>query len=129
MKKRNKEKKLEMPEFSFKEFTPEESRTYEEAMNQFRIALGAGKTLKQAYESYVIDDISLQKLIQADYLKIVIAERHFGQRQSLEEIAAALDVTRELLKETLARMLQEVGMTASNQFGQDLDGMVPKTND
>ncbi len=129
MKKRNKGKKLEMPEFSFKEFTPEEGRIYEEAMNQFRMSLGAGKTLKQAYESYAISDISLQKLIQADFLKILIAERHFGKQQPLEEIATALDVTQALLKETLARMLQEVGMTSADQFGQELDDMIPKMND
>jgi hypothetical protein len=130
MKKKVKSRKKEdMPEFSFKEFTPEESKIYEEAVNSFRQALAEGKTLRQAYDNYEIPDNKLEKIIQADFLKIVIGERHFGQRQPLEEIAKSLDVTQDLLKNTLARMLQEVGITAADQFGQEFGGLIPKTND
>jgi hypothetical protein len=130
VKKKNKApKKEDMPEFSFKEFTPEESRIYEEAVNAFREAVAAGKSLRQAYESYRIEDKELEKLIQADFLKIQIAERHFGKGQPLEEIAKALDISATLVKETHARMLQEVGITAANQFGQEFGGVIPKTND
>jgi len=130
MKKKDKARKKEdMPEFSFKEFTPEEGKIYEEAVNSLRQAVAAGKTLREAYDSYKIPDKELGKIIQADFLKIIIAERHFGQRQSLEEIAKSLDVTQDLLKNTLARMLQEVGITAANQFGQEFGGLVPKSND
>ncbi|OGW47030.1 MAG: hypothetical protein A2078_07915 [Nitrospirae bacterium GWC2_57_9] len=130
MKKKNKEKKKQdMPEFNFKEFTVEEGRIYEEAVNKFREAIAAGKALRQAYESYSVEDKELEKLIQADFLKIVIAERHFQGGQSFEDIAAALDVRVELIKETHARMLQEVGVTAANQFGQEFSGFKPKAND
>ncbi len=130
MKKKDKEKKKEdMPEFSFKEFTPEESKIYDDAVNNFRESIAAGKTLKQAYESHAIADEELRALIQVDFLKILIAERHFAQRQSLEEIAKTLDVSLGLIKETHARMLQEVGVTAAHQFGHDFNGVIPKTND
>ena len=90
MKKKDKDKKKpDMPEFSFKEFTPEEDKIYEEAINKFREAITAGKTLRQAYEGYPVADKYLEKLIQADFLKIMIAERHFAQRQSLEDVARA----------------------------------------
>ncbi len=128
MKKKEKDKKTaDMPEFDFKEFSPEEDRIYEEAVNKFREAVTAGKTLRQAFESYAIADKDLEKLIQADFLKILIAERHFGQQQPLEEIARSLDVRVDLLKETHVRMLQEVGITAANQFGQEFGGLEPKT--
>lgn len=133
MKKKDKDKKKpDMPEFSFKEFTPEEDKIYEEAINKFREAITAGKTLRQAYEGYPVADKYLEKLIQADFLKIMIAERHFAQRQSLEDVARALDVSPELVKDTHKRMLQEVGITAANQFGQEFGTMNPdatKTND
>jgi hypothetical protein len=131
-KKAKAKKKSEMPEFAFKEFTPEEGRIYEEAVNKFREAITEGKALKQAYEAYAIADEELRSLIQADFLKIMIAERHFGQNQSLEEIAKALDVTVDLIKDTHSRMLQEVGITAASQFGQDFGSMnpdAPKMND
>lgn len=130
MKKKNKSRKKEdMPEFSFKEYTPEESKIYEDAINSFQQAIASGKTLHQAYGSYDIRDKELEKIIQADFLKIIIAERHFGKHQSLEEIATSIDVTQDLLKNTLARMLQEVGITAANHFSQEFGGLVPKTND
>ncbi len=127
--KKKKAKKQDTPEFTFKEFTPEESRVYDEAVNKFREARAAGKTLKQAYESYSIADQELRSLIQADFLKILIAERHFGQRRPLEEIAKALAVSLDIIKETHARMLQEVGVTASDKFVQETGGLMPKTND
>jgi len=130
MKKKEKiSKKAEMPEFSFKEFTEDEGRIYEVAVSKFRAAIAAGKTLRQAYESYAIEDKELEKLIQADFLKILIAEQHFGQNQDLDDIAKTLDVSINLIKETHARMLQEVGVTAASQFGEKFNGIIPKTND
>jgi len=121
--------KHQMPEFSFKEFTPEEDKIYEEAVNKFREAIAAGQTLRQAYGSYSIADRTLMTIIQADFLKIMIAERHFAQRQSLEEIAKALDVPLDVIKETHARMLQEVGVTATKQFGKEFGSIPPNTSD
>ena len=130
MKKKDKVKKNpDMPEFSFKEFTPEEGNIYEEAVNKYREAIAAGKTLKQAYENYPIIDPELKSLIQADFLKILIAEFHFGKGQPLEEVAKVLDVSFDLIKETHARMLQEAGVTAANQFGREFGSFEPKTND
>jgi hypothetical protein len=130
MKKKEKAKKSqEMPEFAFKEFTPEESKIYDEAVNKFREAIASGNTLRQAYALYPIVDKELEALIQADFLKIMIAERHFSQRQSLEDIAKALDVSFELVSVTSKRMLQEVGVTAANQFGAEFGDLNPKAND
>jgi hypothetical protein len=130
MKKRAKEKKkADMPEFSFKQFTPDEDRIYEEAVNKYREAVVAGRTLKQAYETYSIDGDELRSLIQADFLKIMIAERHFAKREPLDQIAKDLDVSPDLVKDTYSRMLQEVGVTAANQFGQQFGEMKTDTND
>jgi biotin operon repressor len=68
-------------------------------------------------------------MIQADFLKIMIAERHFEKRQSLEDVARELSVSIDLVNKTHARMLQEVGVTAASQFGAELDSLAPKTND
>jgi hypothetical protein len=130
MKKKSKDKKKrDMPEFAFKQFTPEEDKIYEEAVSKYREAIAAGKTLRQAYESYSIADDELRSLIQADFLKILIAERHFAGRQSLEQIAKDLNVSGELVRDTHARMLQEVGTTAASQFEQQTGGLASKTND
>jgi len=130
MKKKEKTKKKQsMPEFHFKEFTPEEGKIYEDAVNKYREAVAAGKTLRQAYESYAVADKELATIIQADFLKIMIAERHFAQRQSLEDVAKSLGVSPDLVKDTYARMLQEVGVTSASHFGREFGSMEPKTND
>lgn len=130
MKKKDKQNKPKvMPEFAFKEFTPEEDRIYEEAVNKFRQAIAAGKTLKEAYDSYEIADKDLGRLIQADFLKILIAERHFGGRQPLDVVAKELGVPSNLVKETHARMLQEVGVSAAESFISDFGGIAPQTDD
>jgi hypothetical protein len=129
MKKKKGQKKEDMPEFSFKQFSPEEDRIYTEAVHSFREAVGAGRKLKEAYDSYPIADSELRSIIQADFLKILIAERHFAKREPLEALAADLGVPLELVKDTFARMLQEVGITAANQFGQQMDGIAQETND
>jgi len=124
--------KQAMPEFSFKEFTPEEDTIYTEAVNRFREALATGKTLRQAYDSHPIQDKELETFIHADFLKIIIAERHFAGQQTLDQVAQDLSVSVKLVKETYARMLQEVGVSAANQFGREFGDMNPdavKTND
>jgi len=129
MKKKAKDKLQEMPEFYFKEFTPEESRIYEEAVLKYREAIAAGKTLREAYESYSVADKELEKLLQADFLKIMIAELHFGKGQSLEDVARALSVSRELLEDAKKRMIQEAGVSAANQFGDQFGDLAPKSDD
>ena len=132
MKKKKTPKKETMTEFSFKEFSPEEDRIYTEAVTKFREAIGAGKTLRQAYEGYAVADKELEKLIQADFLKIMIAERHFSGKDPLDKIATDLGVSTQLVKDTYGRMLQEAGVSAANEFGKefgDLNPDAPKTND
>jgi len=132
MKKKKTPKKAAMPDFDFKEFTPEEDRIYTEAVTKYREAITAGKTLKQAYESATIADKTLEKFIQVDFLKIMIAERHFSQKQPLETVAKDLSVSMDLVKDTFGRMLQEVGVSAANQFGKEFGDLNPdalKMND
>ena len=132
MKKNKTPKKEQMPEIAFKEFTPDEDRIYTEAVTKFREAVAAGKKLKEAYESFAVADKDLEKIIQADFLKIMIAERHFSGKEPLEKIATDLGITVELVRDTYGRMLQEVGISAANQFGKEhgtMDPDAPKTDD
>ena len=133
MKKKDKTtKKEQMPEVAFKEFTPEEDRIYTEAVTKFREAVAAGKTLKEAYASFAVADKDLEKIIQADFLKIMIAERHFGGKQPLETVAKDLAISVDLVKDTYGRMLQEVGISTATQFGKEhgtMDPNAPTTDD
>ncbi len=129
MKKKKDQKKGQMPEFSIKEFTAEEDRIYGDAVNAYRAALAGGKKLKEAYAAHEIADEELRSIVQADFLKILIAERHFGKRETLEALGRELDVPLEVMQQTLARMLQEVGVTQAGQFVAETGGITPKTDD
>ncbi len=129
MKKKKEKKKAEMPEFTFREFTPEEDKIYEDAVNAFREALAAGKKLKEAYESHAIADEGLRSIIQADFLKILIAERHFAKREPLDALALSLGISLDLVTDTMKRMLQEVGINAANEFGKQFGDLPAGTND
>jgi hypothetical protein len=94
-------------------------------VTKFREAVAAGKSLRQVYESYAIADKDLEKLIQADFLKILIAERHFSGREPLDKIAKDLGIPVDLVKGTHGRMLQEVGISAADQFGKEHGTMDP----
>ena len=129
MKKKKPPKKATMPDFEFKEFTPDEDRIYSEAVAKFRESVAAGKSLRQAYESYSFADKDLEKLVQADFLKILIAERHFSGKEPFDKIATDLGIPVDLVKDTHGRMLQEVGISAAEQFGQQFGEMKSETND
>lgn len=122
------EQKAEMPEFAFKEFTPEEDKIYKETVEQYREGVKQGKALKEIYEGVSLDDKKLQKIIEADFLKILIAELHFAKGMSLDELAKSLSISPELVQDTMKRMLQEVGMTAAKEFAKESE-MKPETSD
>ena len=129
MKKKKEKKKADMPEFEFRTFTPEEDKIYEEAIGKYRESIVAGKPLRDAYASFPIADKELEALIQADFLKILIAEQHFAKNQPLDTIAAALAIPLQLVQDTKARMLQEVVVSAANQFADQIAPAVKATND
>ena len=127
--KKKKDEKKNMPEFEFKQFTPEEDKIYEEAISTFRSALDSGKSLREAYASYTIENEDLGNVIRADFLKIIIAERHFAKGQTLQDLAGALSISVNLVQDTKNRMLQEAGVSAASQFGQEIGGLEKSTND
>jgi hypothetical protein len=128
MKKKKTAKKQTMPEFQFKEFTPEEDRIYSEAVGKFKEAVAAGKTLGQAYETYAIEDEELKSLVQADFLKILVAERHFGQRQQPRPDRYGSRRVPGPAQEHPRPDAQKSGVTAAAQAGQQVGDLAPKTD-
>jgi hypothetical protein len=71
-------------------------------------------------------------MVQTDVLKIVIAESHFSGKEPPDKIAQDLGIATDLVKDTFGRMLQEVGVSAANQFGRAFGNLnldAAKTND
>lgn len=121
-----------MSELEFKEFSDEENRIYEEAIEKIREYISDGMHIDAACEKIEIADNDLKQLIAEDFLKIMIAELHYEKRLPLEIVAKELNVSFERVSKTHQMMLEEVGHTQAEkmreQIGDILDFQEPKGN-
>lgn len=105
-----------MEEFSYKEYTEEESRVYHETMKKIMEGLTKGLTFREACSAVDIDDEHLRGFIEDDALKILIADMHYTKGLSLEEVAENLKVQVEALMRANAEMLQDIEMTSVETY-------------
>jgi hypothetical protein len=101
-----------MEEFSYKEYTEEESRVYHETMKKIMEGLKSGLSFDEACSSAEVSDEQLRFFIQDDALKIVIADMHYTKGIPLEQIAEELKVQVDMLSRANAEMLQDIEITS-----------------
>ncbi|MEO5330649.1 MAG: hypothetical protein H7839_01390 [Magnetococcus sp. YQC-5] len=97
------------------DFSAEQDRIHEEAITFLREALAAGRTWSQASKALVVRDAKLKTVILDDYLKVLLAERHFQGGERLKGIAGELGLSMEVLltlKESMIREVQESSQRA-----------------
>lgn len=80
---------------------------YEQTVLKMRKEIGKGKTFAQACEILKGIEKSLRPLIQDDFLKIIIAEQHFGQGRGLDDVALFLDLPYEIVESSRATIISE----------------------
>ena len=85
----------------------EDEILYEQAVLKMRKEIGKGKTFAQACE--ILRDVreNLRPLIQDDFLKIIIAEQHFGQGRGIDDVALFLDLPYETVEASRAKIMSE----------------------
>jgi hypothetical protein len=101
-----------MEELRYKEYTEEESRIYNQTMDEIMEGLKNGLTFREACGAAKVHDGQLRGFIEDDALKIMIADMHYNKGIPLEKVAENLQVPLEKLKEASAEMLEDVGITA-----------------
>ncbi|MBF0428247.1 MAG: hypothetical protein HQL94_04935 [Magnetococcales bacterium] len=97
------------------ELTVEQDQLHGEAMTLLKEALAAGCSWSQASESLKVVKGELKAVVLADFLKILLAERHFQGGERLKGIAKELGVPMEMLvalKESMIREVQESSQRA-----------------
>ncbi len=99
-------RKNEIPDWTE---TDDSDFLYEQAIRQMRLELSRGRTYRQACRAISTLDRSLKEVVESDFLKIVIAERHFGDGNGIDDIALMLDVPYETVASLKEEMLEEVG--------------------
>ena len=92
-----------------------EELLYEQAIRRLRVEVNKGKTYAQACQTLTDDEKHLQTEIREDFLKVIIAERHFGDGYGIDDIALLLDISYEQIEKIRDFMLRDLG----NAFNRD----------
>lgn len=80
---------------------------YEYTVLKMRHEIAKGKTFAQACEILKDLEENLRPLIQDDFLKIIIAEQHFGQGRGLDDVALFLDLPYEIVEASREKIITE----------------------
>ena len=112
---------FKQPDESANPLSDEENRIYEESVAELRNELDSGRTFDHACECLDGIDQELRALIIDDFLKILIAEDHFGTGKELEDIALYLGIPYETLDTAREEMLQEVGAEMASQYRKNIE--------
>jgi hypothetical protein len=86
----------------------DEELFYEQTIRRMRSEVNRGKTYEQACKSLSGVEKYLQKEIGEDFLKVIIAERHFGGGYGIDDIALLLDLPYEKVEEIRNHMLSDL---------------------
>ncbi|MFC1512854.1 hypothetical protein ACFL5J_00210 [Thermodesulfobacteriota bacterium] len=114
------ESDFKQPDETDNPLSDEENRIYEKAVAILRSELDQGRTFDHACEQLDVADQELRALIIDDFLKILIAEDHFGGGKGLDDIALCLGIPYETLETARDEMLQEVGEEMAAQYRQNI---------
>lgn len=108
-----------MKETKYKKYNEEEKRIYNESIQRILASLRNGNTFQDACKNVEIIDPSLKKFIHYDVIKIMIAELHYKEGLSLDEVAKRLDIPVTILSFARMEMLEEVALSVSRSFREN----------
>ncbi|MBF0558019.1 MAG: hypothetical protein HQL08_04490 [Nitrospirae bacterium] len=108
-----------MADVKYKDYTPEESMIYEEALTKIREGVKNGLSFSEACSKADVQDAGLKEYIEDDALKIMIAEMHYQQNVPLQEIADKLKISLKKLVAASMEMLEDVGTTAAEAYREE----------
>ena len=92
-----------------------EELLYEQTIRRLKGEVNKGKTYAQACQTLTDNEKHLQREIGEDFLKVIIAERHFGDGYGIDDIALLLDISYEQVEKIRDYMLRDLG----NAFNRD----------
>lgn len=103
--------------------TGEDDNLFEEAVSKMRNEVARGKTFNEACEALTKIDKNLRPLIRDDALKIIVAEKHFGQGVSIDDVALFLDLPYEKVEASRTLILQEFNEFFSHAEKDEISSM------
>jgi hypothetical protein len=105
-----------MGDFQYKEYTEEESRVYNEAMENIMAALQKGLSFDEACAGLDITDSELKGFIVDDALKVLIADIHYAKKLPLQQVADTFQVSMDIINKANMEMMQDVEIATSEVY-------------
>jgi len=93
----------------------EEEILYEQAMRRLRLEIDKGRTYAQACRAISGLEQELTNEIGEDFLRIIIAERHFGEGYGIDDLALLLDIEYEKIEAIRDYMLRDIGNSLTRE--------------
>jgi len=111
-----------MEDFQYKEYTEEESRIYNEAMDNIMAALQNGSSFDEACASVDIADGELKGFIVDDALKVLIADIHYAKNLPLQHVADTFKVSMDIINKANMEMMQDIEVATSKIYRNSQPG-------
>lgn len=93
----------------------EDELLYEQALRRLRLEIDKGRTYDQACRAISGLEQELKNDIGEDFLRIIIAERHFGEGYGIDDLALLLDVEYEKIEAIRDYMLRDIGNSLTRE--------------
>ncbi len=106
-------------DFIYKEYSDEESKIYEKAMQEILLNIKNGMSFQEAIDKVEVSEPELKAFIEDDALKILIAELCYVSKIPFEELAKMLGLPIERVREANFEMLEDIEMTLNNTFNKN----------
>lgn len=106
------------------QFTAIMHREYERAVKKMREELSLGRTYDHACDTLADISPEIQAFIKEDFLKIIIAEEHFGAGIAISDIALLLELPYEKVESARLTLLKDMAQEAQRH----LEGQSQKIN-
>ena len=105
-----------MENFTYKEYTEEESKVYNEAMDSIMEGLQNGLNFADACGLFEVEDKRLREYIMDDALKIMIADIHYNKGLPLEHVSSVLNVPMDVITRAHGEMLEDVEISTTQVY-------------
>jgi hypothetical protein len=100
---------------NYKVFSEDEEKIYDREIYILMEKIKEGMHIDEACKEINAEDPEMRQIIEDDILKILIANLHYQQGMSLEDVAKQLDIAFQRVKDTQKIMLEDVIHTLNEE--------------
>jgi hypothetical protein len=111
-----------MEDIRYKQYSEEESRIYNEAMDNIMGGLQKGLNFDEACAATEIGDADLKAYVVDDALKILIADMHFVKGLPLQHVADTYGVSMDAVVKASREMMEDIEATTSEIYRSSQPG-------